>query len=124
MAVRVRVRGNHKMIQTINRAKVLRKKATEAETQLWYFLRNRRLKGYKFKRQEIINPYIVDFICPYKKLIIELDGGQHALSEDYDQRRTAFLEKQGYKVVRFWNHEVFNSVDEVLDVILVELQQR
>ena len=118
------MRGNHKMIQTINHAKVLRKKATEAEIQLGYFLRNRRLKGYKFKRQEIMGPYIVDFICPYKKLMIELDGGQHMLSQQYDEKRTAFLEKEGYKVLRFWNNDVFNQIDEVLNTILAELEKR
>jgi very-short-patch-repair endonuclease len=63
---RVKVRENHKMVQILNHARTLRKKATEAENQLGYFLRNRRLKGYKFKRQEILTPYIVDFICPSK----------------------------------------------------------
>lgn len=109
------------MVHSLNHARTLRKKATEAENQLWYFLRNRRLKGYKFKRQEILTPYIVDFICPYKKLIIELDGGQHALSHQYDEKRTACLEQQGYKVLRFWNNEVFNQIEGVLDRILAEL---
>ncbi len=118
------MRGNHKMAQPINYARALREKATEAETQLWYFLRNRKLKGYKFKRQEMISSYIVDFICHHKKLIIELDGGQHALLQEYDKKRTAFLEKQGYKVIRFWNNEMFNHVDEILDTILTELEKR
>ena len=86
-----------------DRARTLRRHATEAENKIWYFLRNRRLKGYKFTRQHIIEPYIVDFICRDKKIIIELDGGQHADENAvlYDQERTQYLEGQGYKVLRF-----------------------
>ena len=82
----------------IARARALRKDSTHAENYLWYLLRSRRLSKYKFRRQYVINPYIVDFICLHKKLIIELDGGQHAEAQYYDDKRTTFLELKGYKV--------------------------
>lgn len=95
---------------------------TDVERKLWYAVRDRRLIGYKFRRQATIGPYVVDFLCAEAHLIIELDGGQHA--EDVDAQRTAFLESQGYRVVRFWNIEVLESFDGVLAIILATLEAR
>jgi len=103
----------------LRRAKSMRSLQTKAEERLWYYLRDRRLKGFKFRRQVVIGNYIVDFICPDKKIIVEVDGGQHATQEKYDQKRTIFLESKGYKVLRFWNNEVLANSDSVLDVILL-----
>ena len=101
-----------------DRARSFRKNMTDAENRMWHFLRNRRLKGYKFVREHIIGIYIADFVCRKKKVIIEIDGGQHVEAACYDQKRTEFLEKEGYKVLRFWNHEVFKNIEEVLEAIL------
>jgi very-short-patch-repair endonuclease len=102
-------------------ARILRKTMTDAEHRIWYFLRDRRLKGYKFARQYIIGPYITDFICRDKKIILEVDGGQHSEAIAYDTKRTQFLEKQGYKVIRVWNNEVFKNIEGVLETLLVAL---
>ncbi len=96
-------------------ARKLRKNQTDAEQMLWLQLRNRRFMNYKFRRQFPIEPYIVDFVCLDLKLIIELDGSQH--NEQADSVRTQFLEQQGFKVIRFWNHDVFNYGDAVLEEI-------
>ena len=92
----------------------MRKKATDAERKLWYYLRNRQMEGHKFRRQMVLDPYIVDFVCLDVKLIIELDGGQHASAQSYDGKRTALLTQMGYRVLRFWNHDVFTRTDDVL----------
>ncbi len=104
-------------------ASQLRTNATEAEKRLWYFLRNRQLAGYKFRRQFPIPPYIVDFICLEQRLIIELDGGQHADAEAYDAARTAFLDQQGFRVLRFWNNDVLGDTSAVLADVLQELSE-
>jgi very-short-patch-repair endonuclease len=109
-----------KNILTI-RARTLRKHSTPAERQLWRLLRHRHFRHYKFKRQYPIGPYIADFICYQKKLIIELDGGQHLEASGYDEKRSEFLRGQGYRVLRFWNNQVFEELDGVLEVILKEL---
>ena len=103
------------------RARDLRKRSTDAENRLWYFVRNRRLNDHKFVRQFIVGPYIVDFVCREKKLIIELDGSQHADAIIYDQERTYYLEGEGYRVLRFWNNEVSNNINDVLEMILESL---
>ncbi len=90
---------------------------TDAERRLWYFLRAHRFKGMKFKRQTIIGRYIVDFASLNRRLIVEVDGGQHADSET-DGRRTRWLEDQGFRVLRFWNNEVLSNTDGVLDAIM------
>ena len=82
-------------------AKQLRLHPSRAERLLWYHLREKQIKGYKFRRQHIIDPYIVDFVCLQKRLVIELDGGQHATNTDYDVKRTHFLQSHGFKVLRF-----------------------
>ena len=79
----------------------------DAECMLWYYLRNRRFSSLKFRRQVRLGGYIVDFICFSKNLIIELDGGQHAEKFEYDEKRSQWLNEQGYEVLRFWNNEVF-----------------
>ncbi len=98
----------------IQRSRELRKGQTPAEAKLWSILRNRGLNGFKFKRQTTIGSFIVDFSCSDAKLVIELDGGQHLEQEEYDQQRTAFLESQGYRVLRFWNNDVMNNIDSVI----------
>jgi len=102
----------------------LRQNMTDAERSLWYFLRAKRLNGHKFRRQHLIYPFIVDFICLDKKLIVELDGGQHAeLEHDcYDAQRSVFLKLKGYRVLRFWNDAVFRETEAVLSKILWALE--
>ena len=75
------------------------------------------MAGFKFKRQEVIGPYIVDFVCYEKRLVIEADGGQHAGPAEDDKRRTAFLESLGYRVARYWNHTILNDTETVLEDI-------
>jgi len=99
------------------RARVLRKNPTEAERTLWKHLRLRQLEGQKFRRQQPLGLYIVDFICIEKRLIVELDGGQHSEQVASDAERTAWLEAQGFRVLRFWNHEVLKDAEAVVDVI-------
>ncbi|MAT65925.1 MAG: DNA methylase [Gammaproteobacteria bacterium] len=99
------------------RARKLRRQASDAEQLLWRHLRARRLDGYKFRRQVVIAPYIVDFVCFEAGLIVEADGGQHSGQKDYDARRSARLERMGYRVVRFWNHEILTETSAVLEQI-------
>ena len=103
---------------TLSHAKALRANMTEAERRLWYFLRAHRFKGMKFKRQALIGRYIVDFVSFQRRLVVEVDGGQHADSE-VDLRRTRWLEDQGFRVLRFWNNEVLSNTDGVLDAIML-----
>jgi very-short-patch-repair endonuclease len=102
-------------------ARTLRSQSSDAENVLWRHLRARRLMGYKFRRQTVIEPYIVDFVCLEARLIIEADGGQHSDQEAYDARRTAWLEGMGYRVMRFWNPEVLGELQSVLEQIQVAL---
>ena len=85
---------------------------------MWEVLRSRRLGGWKWRRQAPQGPYIVDFLCLERRLVVELDGGQHALAVAYDDRRTAFLERRGLRVLRFWNHAVLEGREGVCQVIL------
>ncbi|TND00873.1 MAG: hypothetical protein FD120_2714 [Gammaproteobacteria bacterium] len=98
-------------------ARTLRSGMTDAERRLWYYLRARRLEGFKFRRQVVIEPYIVDFVCIDVKLIVEADGSQHCDRRDADEERTLYLERRGYRVLRFWNHEILNSTTDVLEHI-------
>ena len=99
-------------------AKELRKRSTDAEKLLWKQLRLRQLEGVKFRRQQPIdNNYIVDFVCFEKRLIIEVDGGQHAVEQEKDIERDRYLKKHGFKVLRFWNNEVLTNIEGVLEVI-------
>ena len=109
--------------RTQKQAKSLRRAMTEAEQRLWYYLRNRRLSGYKFKRQYPIGNYIADFICLEKNLIIEADGGQHN-DNPRDDARTAWLQAQGYTVLRYWNHDILQQTEAVLTHILHHLENR
>ena len=101
----------------------LRQNMTDAEKHLWYFLRGKRLNGYKFRRQHRVYPFIADFICLNKKLMIEIDGGQHAKQRCYDEKRSAFLKSRGYSVLRFWNVDVFKQTQAVLNTILNALDE-
>ncbi|MCP5161402.1 MAG: endonuclease domain-containing protein [Hahellaceae bacterium] len=96
-------------------ARALRKSQTEAELRLWYYLRGGRFMGLKFKRQKPIGPFIADFVCLELKLVVEADGGQHG--DARDTARDRWFETQGYRVVRFWNHEVLGQTRAVLDRI-------
>ncbi len=100
-----------------SRAKSLRTAQTDAERKLWSILRAGRLNGAKFRRQVPIGRYIADFACPAAKLIVELDGGQHADQVAYDNERTAFLESQGYRVLRFWNNDALTNIEGVGETI-------
>ncbi len=100
----------------------LRKNPSLVEKIMWTLLRNRKLNGFKFRRQHIIEPYIVDFICLQKMLIIEMDGDHHAFQIAYDAKRTKYLNSLGYKVIRFQNADVLNDrVDQILTTIVEEL---
>ncbi|MEO6353266.1 MAG: endonuclease domain-containing protein, partial [Burkholderiaceae bacterium] len=99
-------------------ARSLRKDMTNTERKLWHVLRGKQLLACRFRRQYPIGPYIADFACIDKKLLIELDGGQHQEQIAYDQKRTTFLEMQGWQVLRFWNTEVMNNMDGVLMTII------
>jgi very-short-patch-repair endonuclease len=95
----------------------LRKNMTDTERVLWYHLRNRQIEKYKFRRQHPIGKYIVDFICLERFLIIEVDGSQHFEQHVYDKERDQYLNNKGYRVVRFWNNEVLQEMDGVLEEI-------
>jgi len=98
-------------------ARGLRRRQTDAERRLWARLRDRRLLGVKFARQVPIGPYVVDFCGREQKLVVELDGGQHAIRTAYDAKRTAFLEEQGYRVLRFWDDDALGNTDGMLERI-------
>jgi very-short-patch-repair endonuclease len=100
-------------------SKLLRKQSTPWEQKLWYFLRGNRFYGLKFKRQVPFGQYVADFCCQEKKIIIELDGGQHALLEisEKDKLKQQFFEKNGYAVLRFWNNDIDHNMEGVLETI-------
>lgn len=105
-------------------ARHLRRNMTDAERLLWRHLRARRLGGYRFRRQHPIGPYVVDFACMRAGVVVELDGGQHGerAHAAHDARRSAHLARAGYRVLRFWNHEVLAETEAVLAAILRALQ--
>ena len=103
---------------SVERARALRTEDTEAEARLWASLRDRRLGGWRWKRQVPQGSYIVDFYCAAARLVVEIDGGQHAEQLDYDERRTAYLNAKGLRVLRFWNHQVLTSREGVCLTIL------
>ena len=103
--------------RTLAVARKLRSEMTEAEKRIWYFLRANRFSGVRFKRQVPIGPFNVDFACLSEELVIELDGGQHDADAARDAKRAAWLESQGFRVMRFWNNEVFENLDTVLRAI-------
>nr|WP_286948597.1 DUF559 domain-containing protein [Pseudomonas sp. UBA6718] len=102
-------------------AKTLRIQMTDAETLLWYHLRAHRFMGLKFKRQKPVGRYIVDFVCLEQFLVIELDGGQHMEQADQDRERDQYLSERGYRVLRFWNHQVLGETEAVLERIRQEV---
>jgi very-short-patch-repair endonuclease len=104
--------------QNPNRARILCRNQTDVERRLWRLLRDRRLEGFKFRRQQSIGPYFADFACIDKRLVVEADGGQHSDRAGYDRARTHYLESCGYRVMRFWNHEVILAEEAVLEEIL------
>ena len=101
-------------------AKKLRKNPTEAESLLWNRLRSRQVEGTKFRRQQPIEGYIVDFVSFEKRIIIELDGGQHAEEHKKDRIRDGILEENRFKILRFWNNEIFENLDGILETIRLE----
>jgi very-short-patch-repair endonuclease len=109
----------HPPSNALDRARSLRRDMTEAEMKLWAFLRE--IDGFKFRRQAPIGLYIVDFVCHAAALIIEADGGQHDLESDREVPRTEFLEREGYRVLRFWNNEVLSNLEGVHTVISAAL---
>ena|GEM_PF-416928 len=100
-------------------AKKLRKNSTPAENLLWSHLRAEQLEGFKFRRQQLIGNYVVDFVCFERKIVIEVDGGQHAIEKEKDSIRDEWLKGQGFKVLRFWNNEVLMNIEGVLEVIRI-----
>jgi very-short-patch-repair endonuclease len=100
------------------KARELRQKSTDAERLLWRHLRAKRLDGLKFRRQEPIGNYIVDFVCFDNQVIVEVDGGQHVKRKAEDEKRTRWLEEQGFKVLRFWNNNVLKNTEGVIRTIL------
>jgi len=111
-----------KKVTALSTARRLRSCMTEAEKAFWLQLRDRRFTGFKFRRQFPVGPYFADFLCWQVKLIIELDGGQHAEQVVYDRQRTRFLEQQVFTVIRFWNNEISQNWEGVAQIILQHLQ--
>jgi very-short-patch-repair endonuclease len=110
------------MVSRVSTARRLRRDQTDAERALWFRLRDRRLAGLKFRRQRPIASYVADFCCESARLIVELDGGQHATSQEEDAKRTAALEAQDYLVLRFWNDDVLKNADGVVESIINTLK--
>ena len=110
--------------KTTTFAKKLRQDRTKAEKKLWREFRTRRLGGYYFRCQAPVGPYIADFICHKKNLIVELDGGQHADNQSMDEVRTKWLKGEGYTVLRYWNNEVLQKIEGVLALILQSIVSR
>lgn len=108
----------------LENAKSLRRTQTDAEQKLWYHLRAHRFMGKKFKRQKPMGRYVVDFVCLEEKLIIELDGGQHADNVEYDRERDSWLRSEGYTVLRFWNNEMLNEMEGVLERMRMEIDNK
>ena len=105
-------------------ARFLRRTQTDAERRIWFRLRNRQLGGWKFRRQVPVDRFIADFLCEDARLIVELDGGQHGERLQEDAERTSVLEAYGYRVARYWNAEIMQNLDGVLEDILARLEGR
>jgi very-short-patch-repair endonuclease len=103
-------------------AKGLRARMTDAERRIWYHLRAHRFEGLGFRRQVPIGPYVADFVCEKLRVIVEVDGGQHAEREEPDAQRTLWLNAQGYRVIRFWNNEVMQNMEGVWEALSRELE--
>jgi len=111
------------MNTTINRARRLRRDQTLFEEQLWKCLRDRRFSQFKFRRQHPIGSYIADFVCLECKLIVEMDGSQHAENNSYDEERDQWLAERGYRVLRIWNNQWVCQRENVLQAILNALRE-
>lgn len=107
----------------LKRGRHLRRDMTDAERTLWFRLRGRRLEGYRFRKQVPLGHYVADFACMAPRLVVEVDGGQHASQIERDETRTEWLQSQGFKVLRFWNHEVSENLDGVLLTIVDALRE-
>jgi very-short-patch-repair endonuclease len=105
-----------------DRARRLRATPTDAELRLWQRLRKKQLNGHRFRRQVPLGPYVVDFACIERSMVIEVDGGQHDWNAAADARRTAWLRAHGWRVVRYWNNEVIENIDGVLEHLSSELR--
>ena len=103
--------------------KHLRQNMIPAECKLWHYLRRKNIECLRFRRQYPLGPYIVDFVCLPARLIVEVDGGQHSWMERQDAKRTAWLESQGFRVIRFWNNEISESLEHVIESIQLELRR-
>ena len=104
------------------RARALRNRATDAERYLWQYLRGRQLAGHRFRRQVPIAGFIADFACLEAKVIVELDGGQHVQNVGYDEQRDRLIEAQGFRILRFWDNQVFQETQAVLEQIMRALE--
>lgn len=104
------------------RARILRKNTTDTENRLWSRLKQRQIKGYKFRRQFPVGTYIADFVCLEARLIIEVDGGQHAEQREKDELRDKWLVSQNFRVLRFWNNDVLRETDAVVEAIVQALK--
>ena len=110
--------------EALERVRQLRREMTPAEKRLWSALRNRRLGGFKFRRQDWIGPFVADFVCWRARLIVEVDGSQHGEAVEYDADRNEYLAREGFTVLRFWNNEVMGHLDGVLTAIRAHLLER
>lgn len=117
------MKGDPRTAPTRARSRTLRRAESDAEGVLWRRLRSRQLAGAKFRRQHPIGPYFVDFCCIEARLVVEIDGGQHAEAAERDARRTAYLADHAFRVIRFWNHDVLARTDAVLETIESELER-
>src|SRR5438552_1775004 len=104
-------------------AREFRSSQTDAEKKLWLRLRDRRLGGFRFRRQFPLGPFFADFCCANEHLIVEVDGGQHRVTADGDANRTYYMTEQGFRVLRFWNSDVLNKTDKVCKQILDALKK-
>jgi very-short-patch-repair endonuclease len=112
----------HPVEGAYERAQALRQNMTDAERSIWRILRSAQMDGHRFRRQVPFGQYIADFVCQDARLIIEIDGGQHAQSSPDEAKRTRFLEDQGYRILRFWNNEVLSNLEGVCAIIARELR--
>jgi very-short-patch-repair endonuclease len=110
--------------EALTRVRGLRREMTPAEKRLWSALRNRRLEGFKFRRQDWIGPFVADFVCWQARLIVEVDGSQHADQTEYDSQRDEYLAGEGFHVLRFWNNDVTGDLEAVLTSIRARLLDR
>jgi very-short-patch-repair endonuclease len=110
--------------KAVQRAREFRRNPTDTERKLWHHIRDKQIENFRFRRQRPIGKYIVDFICLEANLVIELDGGQHAEQQQYDAERTKYLIAQGLHVLRYWNNDVMQNIEGVLEDIRAALMQR